>query len=182
MGIFNSASKFNLEYSVNHMAVAKDYFTYDDDSEDWYEAVTFYVPCPGDDLEEALIINFLKKTQSSKEFEIVMGYHSDGEWVVVEYEPFKEITDFYIGIAFNIYIETHCLSKIMHLTTKERSRLTQEHISVLEEAAEVLKVDIETAIQMLPGTPSLANSNIPKMIENVYKKYELKGMFGQDIF
>jgi hypothetical protein len=182
MGFFNSASKFNLEYSINHMAVAKDYFSYDDDSDQWFEAATFSVPCTGHALTDALIINFFKREPSSTDFQIEMGYYSGGKWVLVEYESFKEITNFYIGVAFNIYIETHCLSKIMYLTTKEREKLAPEHIEALEEAAEVLKVDIETAIQMLPGTPSLLNSNIPKMIENVYKKYQLKGMFGQDIF
>ena len=174
--------EWGLADSIANMAVAKDYFTYDNDSDSWFEAATFYVTCPGHEIEDALIINFIKMTPESTEFEIAVGYYRGGKYVLYEYEPFDEVKEFYIGVAFNVYIETHCLSKIMMILNDADAQLFPEHIKVLEEAADTLKVDLETALSMKDSMPSFRNSNIPKLIENLYKKHDLKGMFGQEIF
>jgi hypothetical protein len=173
---------WGLKESIGAMQLTAKYFRYDSEDEDWYEAATFYVTTPEAEDETVLVINFFKKTKSSKEFEVLMGYFQDDEWVSIEYPPFKEVPELYSGVAFNIYLEGHCLSKMMFLLTEERERLASDHIEAIEEAVDTLKVHIETAISMIDVTPSLKNSNIPGMIEKVYKRYELKGTFGQDIF
>lgn len=70
----------------------------------------------------------------------------------------------------------------MYLLTEDRGHLEPEHIVLLEEACDVLKVDLETAIAMRDSMPSFKNSNIPQLIENVYRQYKLKGTFGEDVF
>jgi hypothetical protein len=173
---------WGLKESIGAMGLTAKYFQYDSDDEDWYEAATFCVSTPEPHNDTVLVINFFKLTKTSGEFEVVMRYFQDDEWVSIEYSPFKEVPELYSGVAFNVYLQGHCLSKMMFLLTEESERLASDHIEAIEEAVDTLKVYIETAISMIEATPSLKNSNIPGMIEKVYKRYELKGTFGEDVF
>jgi hypothetical protein len=174
--------EWGLADSIANMAVTKDYFSYSSETENWFEAAIFKVECTGHEFETAMLIHFKKLTPDSTQFEVVLGYYRDGEFTVYNYEPFDEVKDSYIGVAFNIYIETHCLSKILMILNDKEAQLYPEHVKVLEEAVDTLKVDLETALSMKDSIPSFRNSNIPKFIENVYRKFNLKGTFGEDIF
>jgi hypothetical protein len=168
--------EWGLADSIANMAGAKDYFQYHNESENWFEAATFWVECPGHG--NALAIWLIKKTPESTEFEFAVGHYRRGKFVLEEFEPFHEV----IGAAFNIFIETLCLATILMILNDKKAKLLPEHVKVLEEAADTLKVDLETALSMKDSIPGFNNSNIPKGIENVYRKYKLKGTLGQDIF
>jgi hypothetical protein len=173
---------WGLVDSIASMSVAKDYFTYASETKSWFEAAIFRVPCPKHEIDKAILISFKKVRRDSTQYEISLGYYPGGKLTRLDFPPFDEVKEWYYGIAFNVYLETHCLSKIMLILHDKDVELLPEHIEVLEEAAETLKVDLETALSMKDSMPSIRNSNIPKMIEVVYRKYNLKGMFGQDVF
>ena len=176
------AGQWGLKESIEAMGVIADYFRYESDGDGFYEAAVFAVTNPEDEGDEVLKISFEKKAKNSKEFLTYLEYYKDGEWVWKEYPAFPEVKDFYAGIAFNMYLAIHCLSKTMYLLTEDRGHLEPEHILLMEEACDVLKVDLETAISMRDSMPSFKNSNIPQLIENVYRQYKLKGTFGEDVF
>lgn len=173
---------WGLKESIGAMGVISEYFRYEADGEDFYEAAIFSVSTPGEDSDEVLKISFEKKTQDSTEFLSYLEFYQEGEWVFDMFHTFDEVAEYYLGITFNMYIAVHCLQQTLHLTTAQRDRLDPQHVELMEEACEVLKVDLESAISMLDVMPSLRSSNVPKMIEFVYKKYNLKGIFGEDIF
>jgi hypothetical protein len=177
-----SDGQWGLKESIGAMGVIAEYFRYETDGEDFHEAAIFSVSTPGPDSDEVLKISFEKKTQDSKEFLTYVEFYQDGEWVWKVFPAFDERRDAYSGILFNMYIAVQCLSKTMYLITAQRDRLDPQHVELMEEACEVLKVDLETAISMVDVMPSLKNSYVPDMIESVYKEYKLKGTFGEDIF
>lgn len=177
-----SENNWGLKESIEAMGVIADYFRYESGGDGFYEAAIFSVSNPDDEGDEVLKISFEKKTKKSKEFITYLEFYQDGKWVWKEYPAFEEVKDFYAGIAFNMYIAVHCLSKTMYLLTQDRDRLEPKHILLMEEACDVLKVDLETAISMRDSMPSFRNSNIPGIIESVYRQYKLKGTFGEDVF
>lgn len=177
-----SASKWGLKESIDAMGFLADYFRYESDGEDFHEAAIFSVTNPDDQGDEVLKVSFQKKTKNSKEFITYVEFYRDGEWTWKEYPPFPEVSDLYAGIAFNTYLAAVCLSKTMYLLTEDRGHLEPRDVLLMEEACDALKVDLETAISMRDGMPSFKNSNIPEIIESVYRQYKLKGTFGEDVF
>jgi hypothetical protein len=177
-----SDGQWGLKESIGAMGVISEYFRYEADGEDFYEAAIFSVSTLGEDSDEVLKISFKKKGKDSKEFLTYLEFYQKGEWVSDVFSPFEEHTEFYLGITFNMFIATFCLSQTLFLVTERRDTLDPQHIELMEEACEVLKVDLESAISMLDVMPSLRSSNVPKMIEKVYKRYQLKGTFGEDVF
>lgn len=177
-----SDGQWGLKESIGAMGVIAEYFRYETDGEDFHEAAIFSVSTPGPDSDEVLKISFEKKTQDSTEFLSYLEWYQEGKWVFDLFLTFDEVTECYLDITFNMHIAVLCLQQTLRLTTAQRDLLDPQHIELMEEACEVLKVDLESAISMLDVMPSLRSSNVPEMIEFVYKKYNLKGIFGEDIF
>jgi hypothetical protein len=174
--------QWGLKESIDAMGMLADYFRYESEGDDFYEAAIFSVSNRAYEGDEALKISFEKKSKKSGEYITYVEFYQDGKWVWKEYPAFQEVKEFYTGVAFNTYLAVNCLSKTLNLLTEEAGRLAPEHVMYMEDACDDLKVYLETAISMRDSMPSFKNSNIPQLIEDVYRQYKLKGTFGEDVF
>lgn len=158
------------------------YFTYLAQSSDWFEGVEFAIEAP--EGEEAVSILLYKKFENSKEFHVEMSYYLNGNLSEIKLDQIPEQREYYEGVTFNTFLNYYCLARLLRLKKAGGEHLDEGHVAEIDEAIAELKTVLETSILMRTGLEmsGFNRSGLPEMIEQLYKAYELKGVFGEEIF
>jgi hypothetical protein len=158
------------------------YFTYLPQSEEWFEGVEFAIGSSVDDSEPVISLLFSKQEADSPKFDVEMSYFINGEYAATDLQPFSERKDLYEGVAFNVFLQYLSLKWTLFLLDEAREQFDPADLGEIDQAVVDLKIVLENAILMISGLPSLKNTNIPDLIEALYKKHNLKGTFGEEVF